>query len=214
MSPHISFGTSLACVALCIAPVTTRAGFAYNGISPASPPWPGGVIPFVIDPALSPQQQQTYLDGIREWELAGNITFIARTNEADYAFFTYDPSGPNRVSGSQPQLVEINQLTRSQICHETGHSLGLDHEHIRPDRDNFVTVETANIIPGNEFWFDINPNGVTNAAYDFESVMHFSRNLFSIDPPNLDTLTAKPGFEVFQPRMGNFALSRGDRAII
>ncbi len=187
-------------------------GFLYNGVSPSTQPWPGGTIPYVIDPALSPAQRQVYLDGVREWELACGIQFVPRTTQTDYILFKYNPSGPNSVSGSQPQLVQIASLTRSQICHEMGHSLGLDHEHIRQDRGTFVTVNTANISSGNAFWFDINPGGGMHGAYDFQSVMHFSRDLFSVSPGFLDTLTAKPGFERYQPRMGNFALSSGDRA--
>lgn len=191
-----------------------QGGFLYQGLSPTAPPWPGGIIPYVIDPALSAPRRKAYLDGIREWELAGNLHFIPRTTESQYVLFKYDPSGPNRVSGSHPQVVEVNSLTRSQICHEMGHSLGLDHEHIRPDRDTFVSVQTANISPGNAFWFDIQPAGLVNGVYDFESVMHFGRDLFSIQPGVLDTLSPKPGFERHRARMGNFALSPGDRAAI
>lgn len=202
----------LAAALLAVMTPSARGGFHYQGISPSNHPWPGGTIPYVMDPALSPAQRQAYLDGVREWELACDIHFIPRTTEADYILFQYHPSGPNSVSGSQPQLVQVNSLTRSQICHEMGHSLGFDHEHIRQDRNTRVTVNTANITSGNEFWFDINPNGVMQGAYDFESVMHFSRDLFSVSPGTLDTLTAKPGYERYQPRMGNFALSPGDRA--
>jgi hypothetical protein len=202
------------CAASFLLSEPTCAGFLYNGISPANRPWPGGTVPYVIDPALSPARRQVYLDGIREWELAGNVQFIPRTSETDYVFLKYDPFGPNRVSGSQPQIVEINSLTRAQICHEMGHSLGLHHEHIRPDRGTYVDVLSANISSGNAFWFDIDPTGVSNGAYDFESVMHFGRDLFSIHPGVLDTLSAKPGYERFQVRMGNFALSPGDRAAI
>jgi hypothetical protein len=200
-----------------------HAGFFYNGTSPAAPPWPGGVVPYVIDPALAipaltdpvaAKRVRAYLDGIREWELAGNVHFIPRTTETDYVFLKYNSNGPNRVSGSQPQIVEINSLTRGQICHEMGHSLGLNHEHIRPDRGDFINVLSTNISAGNVFWFDIDPNGVSNGNYDFESVMHFGRNLFSVDPNLLDTLSPKSGFERYQVRMGNFAISPGDRAAI
>lgn len=204
-------------IRLAVALVTSsalHAGFLYPGSAPSNRLWPTGVVPYVIDPALTPAQRQTYLDGIREWELAGAVQFIPRTTEADYVYLKYDPLGPNRVSGSQPQIVEINALTRSQICHEMGHSLGLNHEMIRPDRNDYVNVLTQNISAGNSFWFDIDPNGVMRGTYDFESVMHFSRDLFSIQPGVLDVLVPKPGYERHQVRMGNFALSPGDRAAI
>jgi len=163
---------------------------------------------------LTPAQQQTYLNGLREWELAANVQFIPRTTQAQYVFFKYDPAGPNRVSASNPQVVEINQLTRGQICHEMGHSFGLLHEHVRGDRDTYVSVLTANIAAADQHWFEIDPNGTAQGAYDFESVMHFSRNLFSVNPATLDTLLANSPYERFQPRMGGFALSKGDRAVM
>jgi hypothetical protein len=189
-------------------------GLFYPGTSPGTVPWPGGVIPYEFDATLTPAQQQTYLDGLREWELAANVHFVPRSNQTQYVLFKYDPFGPNLVSGSNPQTVEINLLTRGQICHEMGHSFGLQHEHIRLDRNAFVAVLSNNVSAGNLFWFDIDPAAVTNGVYDFESVMHFPRNLFSVAPATLDTLQAKPGFEKFQPRMSNFALSPGDRAAL
>jgi len=193
---------------------SAEAGFYTNTLSPGNVPWPGGVVPYVIDPALSPAQQQTYLNGLREYELVANVHFIPRTSEPQYILFKYSPNGPNLVSGSNPQLVEINLLTRGQISHEMGHSFGLQHEHTRQDRNGFVTVLSGNITAGNEHFFNIDPNATAHAAYDFESVMHFGRDLFSVQPGILDTLQAKPGFEKFQPRMGGPVLSKGDRAVM
>jgi parallel beta-helix repeat protein len=190
------------------------AGLYVSTISPGNVPWPGGVVPYVIDPALSPAQRQTYLDGLREYELAANVHFVPRSSESQYILFKYNAAGPNAVSGNNPQSVEINLLTRSQICHEMGHSFGLLHEQTRADRNSFVNVLTANITAGNQFWFDIDPNGTAQGAYDFESVMHFSRDLFSVQPGVLDTLQARPGFERYQPRMGGLALSKGDREVM
>ena len=197
---------------LCLTTRPVTGGFFYAGTTPTNVPWPGGTVPYEFDPMLTAAQQQTYRDGLREWELAANVRFVPRSNQTQYVLFKYDPLGPNRVSGTNPQLVEINLLTRGQICHELGHSLGFSHEHIRPDRDAFISVLSNQVTAGNLFWFDPDPAGVTNGVYDFESVMHFSRDLFSISPGVLDTLQPKPAFARFQPRLGNLALSAGDRA--
>jgi hypothetical protein len=189
-------------------------GFFYPGTATNTVPWPGGVVPYEFATNLTASQRQAYLDGLREWELAANVRFLPRSNEIQYVLFKYDPFGPNFVSGANPQTVEVNSLSRAQVCHEMGHSFGLNHENIRPDRDTFLTVLSNNVSPGNLFWFTIDPAGVTNGAYDFESVMHLGRDFASVQAGALDTQQANPGYERYQPRMGNLALSRGDRAAL
>lgn len=197
----------------CLSAATAAAGLYAPGVSPGNVPWPGGVVPFVFDPAIPAAKQAIYLDGLREYELAANVQFVPRVAQAQWVHFKFDPSGPNRVSGSNPVTVEINALTRGQICHEMGHAFGLEHEHQRPDRDGYVEVLEENIVPGNEALFAIAGGATMHGAYDFESVMHYGRNVLA-KQPGLDTLQAKPGFEKYQRRMGNFALSPGDRAVM
>ena len=193
-----------------------EAGFFYQGVATNTLYWPGGVVPYEFATNLTAAQKQIYLDGLREWELAANVKFVPRTNQAQYNLFKYDPAGPNSVDlFSTPQVVNINVLSRPQICHEMGHSFGFNHENIRPDQTNYLTVLTNNIFPAaNISLFTIDPNGVTNGTYDFESVMHLGRNFSSIDPDHLDTQLARPAYQGFQPRMGNLALSKGDRAAL
>ena len=62
------------------------------------------------------------------------------------------------------------------MAHEIAHALGLIHEHQRPDRDSYVTVNTANIRRGYEGYFAaFKPNVVTSLGvdYDYASVMHY-----------------------------------------
>ncbi len=214
MKPPVRFVSILVSGFWWFGVITASAGFYGSGVSPGNVPWPGGVIPYVFDNALSADQKQTYLDGLREYELAANIHFIPRTSETQHILFKYAPTGPNLVSGSNPVTVEINLLTRGQICHETGHALGLAHEHQRPDRNTYVNVLYANVTPGNNGPFDIDPGGTAYGTYDFESVMHYGRDVYSIQPGVLDTLQPKPGYEKYQKRMSNLALSPGDRALL
>jgi hypothetical protein len=194
------------------------AGNFYSGTSPANVPWPGGVVAYAFTNTLTAAQQQTYLAGLREWELAANVRFVPRTTETRWILFAYNTNGFDNVSsGYDPQVVSVSSLSRAQVCHEMGHSFGFTHENIRPDATDFITVVTNNIQdePNNIVWFTVDPTSVTHGPYDFESVMHLGWDFDSVQPGVLPTQEPKPSyFPRYQFRMGNLCLSPGDRAAL
>ncbi|HWD94660.1 MAG TPA: M12 family metallopeptidase [Verrucomicrobiae bacterium] len=195
----------------------------YQGVSPASVPWPGGVVPYQFDPGITPQQEQVYLDGMREWELAANVKFIPRTIESHYVVlrFFYQ-KGTNTYVASDPPVMTIDSLSRAQICHETGHLLGFQHEHVRTNRDDYITVNFGNLQSGADGegpgsggisdLYVIDTNSTSFGPYDFESGMHYGRRLFAADP-NVDVITPLPQYLAhYYNRIGNFCISPLDRA--
>jgi hypothetical protein len=191
------------------------AGNFYQGVSPTSVFWPGGVVPYQFATNITASEQQTYLDGVREWELAANIHFVPYTNQTNWILFQYAPGTfvDQYVPYTTPETVTVSVLSRAQVCHEMGHALGFTHENIRVDKNTYITVLTNNVYPAsNIVWFTIDPNSVTNGPYDYESVMHLANNFSSISPTDLYTQLANPPYQSFQPFMGNLALSAGDRA--
>src|SRR5271154_6177496 len=186
------------------------AGNFYFGTSPSNVPWPGGVVPYEFTNTLTAAQQTTYLDGLREWELAANVTFIPHTTETRWILFTYNTNYIDNVApGYNPQVVTISSFSRAQVCHEMGHSFGFTHENIRPDQTNYLMVLTNNVFPAtNISFFIIDPTSVTNGPYDFESVMHLGWDFSSTNPGVLATQQPKPPyFPRYQFRMGNYCLS-------
>ncbi len=198
-------------------PAPGLGGNFYQGVSPTNVFWPGGVVPYQFATNITASEQQTYLDGVREWELAANIHFVPLTTQSNWILFEYVPGTflDQFVPYTVPETVTISVLSRAQACHEMGHALGFTHENIRVDKDTYITVLTNNISPpSNISWFTIDPNSVTNGPYDYESVMHLANNFSSYDPsnPNIYTQVANPPYQRFQPFMGNLALSAGDLA--
>lgn len=197
----------------------------YQGITPATVPWPGGIIPYQFDSGITPQEQEIYLDGLREWELAANVKFIPHTTEANYVllrFFYQKGTNTYVVSGTEPSILTIDSLARNQICHEAGHLLGFQHEHVRTNRDDYITVNFNNLQsgvdgegPGSGGISDlyvIDTNSTSFGAYDFESVMHYGRQLFAADP-NVDVIDPLPPYVAhYYNRIGNFCISPLDRA--
>ncbi|MGH7992943.1 MAG: M12 family metallopeptidase, partial [Limisphaerales bacterium] len=133
----ISFG--MVCGLWLLAAARVSAGNFYAGTSPAHVPWPGGIVPYEFTNTLTLAQQQTYLDGLREWELAANVQFVPHTNQSRWILFAYNTNFLDFVSGDgyNPQLVTVSSLSRAQVCHEMGHSFCFTHENIRPDATNY-----------------------------------------------------------------------------
>jgi hypothetical protein len=194
------------------------AGNFYAGTSPANVAWPGGMVPYEFTNTLTAAQTNTYLDGLREWELAANVKFVPHTNQTRWVLFAYNTNFLDFVAaGYSPQLITVSSLSRAQVCHEMGHSFGFTHENIRVDQTSHLTVATNNISneASNIFWFTIDPTSVTNGNYDFESVMHLGWDFVSIQRGVLPTQQPKPAYSPrYQFRMGNFCISPGDRAAL
>ncbi|WP_254513669.1 M12 family metallopeptidase [Anatilimnocola floriformis] len=172
--------------------------------------WPHRQIPYTIDPALPNQQRVT--DAIDEWHNKTQIRFVARTNQAD--FVTFRPGGGcsaavGRQGGQQFVTLGPNCTTGNAI-HEMGHVVGLWHEQSRKDRDQFVTIDFANVQTNmaHNFLQHVT-DGDDIGAYDYGSIMHYPWNAFAKNPA-LPTIRTPHGEPIGQ-RTG---LSAGDIAAV
>ncbi|CAH0770629.1 unnamed protein product [Bemisia tabaci] len=91
-----------------------------------------------------------------------------------------DDTGPNCLGGE------------GRPIHELMHALGVFHEQSRADRDKFIKVHLENVIP--EFKSNFDKQSLANTTYqfeyDFDSIMHYGKNFFSIGKGK-PTITAK-----------------------
>jgi len=174
--------------------------------------WPDGIVPFQFSDNITTVSKQRSLDAIQHWTERTGIMFVERTaaNAAQYSdYVNFEPSAGcaswvGRVGRDQAIWVSDNCTTGS-IIHEIGHAIGLFHEHTRPDRDNFITVNWDNIVNGKSFNFDVLNAGVDQLGpYDYGSIMHYGEFFFS-DNGRM-TIQAPDGVEVGQRN----ALSVGD----
>jgi hypothetical protein len=180
-----------------------------TGIVGSSYRWPGGVIPYVVDPGLPNQQRVT--DAVAHWntKLAGTIKLVPRTTQANYVTFTRGTGCSSYVGSINYAGQPINladACSTGNAIHEIGHAVGLWHEHTRNDRDSYITVESANIDPNSSYNFQkTGSTGLDLGAYDYGSIMHYGAYSFSIN--SLPTIvTIPPGIPIGQ----RDALSSGD----
>ena len=178
--------------------------------------WTGGNVYYTFNANVSAAHRTATLDAMAEWATYANLTFTPRVAQANYIKIN-EQAGLNggnsfigMIGGEQALNIGPTSWNRGTLLHEFGHALGLIHEHQRGDRDTYVTIRPAVLSDGN---FILIPTSTNNGAYDFLSVMHYTRNAPAYTAP--DNITPKAGYTQFLDTMGAFIgdriLSRADR---
>ncbi|KAJ3646069.1 hypothetical protein Zmor_023680 [Zophobas morio] len=150
--------------------------------------WDYGVIPYEIDETFT-GRKDVLKQAMRHWENFTCIKFVERNNQEhpDYIYFAEMSCGccssyvGRKGDGGQAMSIGPN-CNFGNILHELGHAIGFWHEHSRPDRDNHVKIIKENIRRGWENNFNkLKEEEVTTlgSLYDYDSIMHYSRNGFS-----------------------------------
>ncbi len=178
--------------------------------------WPGGIVPYTFDSGVNAQQQSVALDAMASWMGVSGVRFVPRTNESAYLVIVDQPipgvnfSAIGKVPQGGPQFVVINGWNWSTLTHELGHALGLLHEHMRSDRDTYVTINWGNIppLPNVLANFAIFPGSNNSQTYDFRSIMHYKDDDFAVclGGGTCQTITCKPPYQSMQTIIGRQAL--------
>ncbi len=155
--------------------------------------WPGGKIPFVIDDSVV--QQDKVIDAVEYLNTFTNLTISPRDGEKDYVLVTrgeadcYSYAG--RVGGQQ-EIFLVPECGVKEILHEWMHTIGFFHEQNRGDRDQYLQIIWDNIDEVNKPQFKKLPNdymGVAGRPFDFQSIMLYPSETFSMHPGEPALLT-------------------------
>lgn len=174
--------------------------------------WTKGRVPYRFHASVTLTNQNKMLAAMNEWESLSGLDFIPYSGQNDYIEIINSgaisslPAGNwsyiGRVGGRQ-YLSIFNWDIHYTIMHELAHAAGIWHEQSRPDRDQYVTIQFANIQAGTEPNFAIRNTADTVGEYDFASIMHYPANAFTIN--GQPTIVANAGYEQHQGTMGNRA---------
>ncbi|KAJ9459980.1 Zinc metalloproteinase nas-7 [Diplonema papillatum] len=120
---------------------------------------------------------------------------------------TFDTcSSPLGNTGGINQINLDIGCNRGTVVHEIYHSLGVQHEQKRRDRDEYVFVNMSNVLTkpvDRRFQFYKLFGGRDLGPYDYGSIMHYGSAFFHIDP-------AYPTIVAPLPIGQSTALSQGD----
>ncbi|CAG2172926.1 unnamed protein product [Oppiella nova] len=122
------------------------------------------------------------------------IRFKQRTSQTNYIqFFRGDGcySSVGRVGGRQYLSLGNGCHDIGSAMHEILHALGFYHEHMRSDRDNYLTIHWNNIENGmaDQFTKVSNSKNKLYTKFDYNSIMIYGAKAFSKNGKN--TMTPK-----------------------
>ncbi|TMS37156.1 hypothetical protein L596_004148 [Steinernema carpocapsae] len=158
--------------------------------------WPANqAIPYTFDQSMSQTDQETVNNAIREIQSKTCLRFAYTPTKplTAHLYYVKAPS-PTYCGLSYIGRVEpVNPIYLSFMCgtdwgvaiHETLHALGLNHEQLRGDRDNFIKINWENINPQNyDFFAIVDSKQFTSygVPYDYGSIMHYNAYIASQSP--------------------------------
>lgn len=151
--------------------------------------WQDLKIPFEIPGSIFPngsETRQNILDAIKHINDKTEVQLFdrkGRSDISDYIEFRLSdnlnpqgqPNSCNSPVGKQGgrQVLRCDATNVGTLIHELGHAIGLRHEHQRPDRDDFVTIDLKKAPTGLSLSNYDKRDDLMFGSYDFKSVMHY-----------------------------------------
>ncbi|VDN05899.1 unnamed protein product [Thelazia callipaeda] len=167
------------------------------------------VIPYIITGSFDSEEHRIILAAMKAIEKNTCIRFKKRTHQSSfidlqnkYSEGCYSTVG--HFPGRNVVMLEANEVATcieyDIVLHELLHSVGLWHEHMRHDRDQYIKVHYEMIQPGMYSQFEkisTNLGSTYGIPYNYRSIMHYSKDAFAKWPGAVTMETSDPKFQVF-----------------
>ncbi|CAF1495364.1 unnamed protein product [Adineta steineri] len=155
--------------------------------------WTNGIVPYMMKPGdFNAGQEAVIVQAMRRLEqsvaINNKLCVQFRPKIATDKHFITIKDGAGCTSSVGQNWHSVKELTLGSGCihegtimHELLHTLGFWHEQSRPDRDNYVTVQYANVQKGLEHAFNKYTTTVDTLGtpYDYQSLLHYGTDYFT-----------------------------------
>ncbi|XP_056401091.1 embryonic protein UVS.2-like [Hyla sarda] len=153
------------------------------------------VVPYSFSSNYNDWQLNLFKTSMEEFETLTCVRLVPRTTEKDFLNIMSSQgcvAYVGRIGGGQMVgLDSAGCMFRGIIQHEINHALGFYHEHMRSDRDDYVTIMYQYISPGEVSNFNKADTNNLGLEYDYGSVMHYNNFAFS-NKSGQPTIVPKP----------------------
>lgn len=181
--------------------------------------WTARTIPYTFATNVPQALRDRVTQAAASIRSTSNVVVTPRTTQRNYVQITYN-TGTSCASslgmvGGRQTITLADRCTTGTVIHEFGHAMGLFHEQTRPDRDNYVQIQWANIPADWQSQYQIRSGSAGYGAYDFDSIMHYPA-LFDgklairpLDPAvDLNRMGQRSGYSVTDQATINFMYPR------
>ena len=165
--------------------------------------WAENTVPYEIQKSAEPYRKQIEAS-INDWSKGTGIKFRLRTPK-DTRVLSFQGRPNSTTCDWNGSRLRIASGYPACIRHEIGHALGLSHEHMRSDRNDFITVQRANIRSGSCTQFRQIEAALRCGEYDLASVMHYFGTTASCN--RKPTIVPKAGKQILRKET---VISSGD----